>query len=53
MTDDERAKSAENYARRVISGSFKQQIDDETLDSVVEKLVQALPEQDTGAKDLK
>ena len=46
VADDGRVQSATNYARRVITGSFKQAIDDETMDSVVEKILQALPPED-------
>lgn len=41
---EDRTKSAQNYARRVIIGSFKQTIDEDILDAVVEKILRALPE---------
>ena len=47
MPHDGRVQSATNYARRVITGSFKQVIDDETMGSVVEKILQALPPEET------
>ena len=50
MPDDGRVQSATNYARRVITGSFRQVIDDETMDEVVEKILQALPPDDREIK---
>ena len=48
--DDERTQSAADYARRVITGSFKQTIDDERIDSEVEKILHALPPRDPEIK---
>ena len=49
MTSEKRLRSAEAFARRVISTSFKQTVDDETIGTVAEKIVRALPEvEDVG-----
>lgn len=42
-----RKKNAKAYARRVIERDFGQQVDEETLESVAEKILKTLPQNAT------
>ena len=46
MTNDDRAtkENAREFARRVIENEFGQTVDDETLDSVADKILKVLPD---------
>ena len=46
MTDkaDTKKENAKAYARRVIEKDFGQTVDDETLDSVAEKILKVMPQ---------